>query len=195
MKKTIKLFVAVVCTLSLMTGCGNSDSKDTTDGEVNKSVENAKDTAEKTMDDSIDNVMTFFNDQKVKVENVKPIDKMEFAAYEGRTFTVDGNDVYLYRVKMEDENMKKVMNEAKEKGKVKVSIDNKETEYNASVNNGYLMLFNQNMDNASIKNSFDQYRAANPSTLNPSEGKQEENQNKPSENSQGSSNNDKEMMD
>lgn len=181
MKKSLKLISAMLCGVVFMSGCSMNDSKDPTDGEANKSTENAKKTAEKTVDDSIDNVMDFFEKQQVKVENMQPIENMEFAAYEGRTFTVDGGNAYLYRVKADDENMKKVMKEAEEKGKVKVSIDNKEMEYGASVNNGYLLLYEPSAKNVDILTSTflnyssDGLSSTNPSTLNPTEGKSTQN--------------------
>lgn len=181
MKTSIKLISALMCGIVFMSGCSMNDEKDPTDGEANKSTENAKKSAEKTVDDSIDNVMDFFETQQVKVENMQPIENMDFAAYEGRTFMVDGENAYLYRVKMDDENMKKVMKEAEEKGKVKVSIDNKEMEYAASVNNGYLLLYEPSASHAAtLKSTFSKYTSAglgatNPSTLNPNEGKNTQN--------------------
>ena len=38
---------------------------------------------------------------------------MDFAAYEGRSFMANNNRVYLYRVKSEDENMKKILKEGR----------------------------------------------------------------------------------
>lgn len=168
MKKLSSIVGVTLLAMTLLAGCSSTDTSDASNAEANKSTEKAKESAEKNVEDSIDNVMSFFKEQQVAVENVQPIEQMEFAAYEGKSFMVDGKNAYLYRVKTEDENMKKVMNEAKEKGKVNVSIDNEEMEYNAMVNNGYLLLYDPAGNMSALSGAFPDYVAQAPDTSNPS---------------------------
>lgn len=165
-----------LCAMSgMLAGCSRQEAKDSNTGsEINKSaqraVENTKDAKDKAsnrIDDNIDNIMTYFKDQGIAYENMQSIEDMEFAAYEGRSFMMGGKNVYLYRVKTDDSNMKKVLKEAKDKGKVKVRINNKEEEYGAQVNGSYLLLFDTNADTADLQKQFPKYQSTGVHSSDP----------------------------
>lgn len=180
MKTTMKRIACLFLIAGLVSGCSmNKDKKTDEMGTANKSADKAKDDAKKTvdgtkdamdaMDDNIDNMMTYFKDQGVAYEDMKTIDNMDFAAHEGRSFMNNGQMTYLYRVKSDDENMKKVIKEANDNGKVKVKIDNKEQEYGAKVNGDYLLLYNMDADMGDMMNVFPSYQpgsSTNPSGMN-----------------------------
>lgn len=169
MKKTWKLIALVACLTTLLGACSSKDmsneesqmNNSTKQGieDTKKMAEDVADKTKNTVDDSIDNVMDYFNKQGVMYENTQAIDNMDFAAYEGRSFTNNGQTAYLYRVKSEDENMKKVLQEAKDKGKVKVKINDKEEEYGAKVNGEYLLLYNAKADMGEMLTTFPHYQA------------------------------------
>lgn len=153
MKKTFKMMAALLALSGLLTACSMNDDAD----QAKNDVENQSDEMKDDVEDSIDNVMTYFKDQGVMLEQDTKIDKMDFAAYEGRTFGYNGSTAYLYRVKSKDEGMQKVMKQAKDSGKVKVSIDNKEQEYAAKVNGNYLLLYDMNADMGDVVTAFPKY--------------------------------------
>ena len=70
----------------------------------------------------------------------------------------------MYRVKSDDDNMKKVLKEAKDNGKVKVSINNKEQEYGAKVNGDFLFLYDTNADWNDVVTAFPNYTYAGTGT-------------------------------
>ena len=126
---------------------------------VGKDIRNAVEDSGQAVQDSIDNVMDFFTQKNIKYENMQTLDNMRIAAHiEVIYFTIDGKNAYLYRVKEDDENMKKIMEQARNNGKVKVSITGKEMEYNARVNGNYLFLYDPSAKIDEALNAFDAYR-------------------------------------
>lgn len=155
----------MACTLalcSMLAACSTKDDKK--DNKTENKVENKANTAKDHAEDSIDNMMSYFKEKGVAYDQSENIDQMDFAAYEGRSFMANNNRVYLYRVKSEDENMKKILKEAADKGKVKVRINNKESEYNAKVNGDYLLLYDTNADITDVLGAFPGYRAGTTTT-------------------------------
>lgn len=158
MNTIAKKIACLLCVATLVSGCNmNTDkAKDNMD----KAKDTAGDVANKTedqMNDSIDNVMNYFTKKGIKYENSKALENIEFAAHEGRTFDVNGKSAYLYRVNTNDENMKKILKEAKEKGQIKVNINNQEQMYKAHVNNGYVLMYETSADMGDVVNVFPTY--------------------------------------
>ena len=160
MMKNLKLLACLLAVCSMMSACNvKKDAEDAKD-----KVEEKADTAKRDVEDSIDNVMNYFKDKGVSYEHDAKIENMDFAAYEGRSFVVNGSTAYLYRVKNDDDNMKKVMKEAADKGKVKVHINNKEMEYGAKVNGDYLFLYDTNADMNDVLQAFPGYAPGTTTT-------------------------------
>lgn len=137
---------------------------DTTKSELEKAKDAAGEVAHKAKDqskDTIDDVMNYFTKQGIKFENSKTLEKIEFAAHEGRTFDINGKRAYLYRVNTEDEHMQKVLSEAKEKKQIKVNVDNKEQMYPALVNGGYLLLYDGSANMSDVVTVFSKYANKN----------------------------------
>lgn len=162
MKKQYKVMACTLALCSMLAACSTKDDKK--DNKTENKVENKANTAKDHAEDSIDNMMSYFKEKGVTYDQSENIDQMDFAAYEGRSFMANNNRVYLYRVKSEDENMKKILKEAADKGKVKVRIDNKESEYNAKVNGDYLLLYDTNADITDVLGAFPGYRAGTTTT-------------------------------
>lgn len=160
MKK--KQLIALMCGLFLFSGCrmrntttdmnktGKNNMNQTTENNpVNNAVNNTK--------DNIDSMTAYLKEKGIQLEEETNIDQMDFAAHEGRSFTVNGNKVYLYRMNTEDENMKKVMDEASKNGKVKVNIDGNEKEYQAQVKNDFLMVYDNAYNINDLLTAFPNY--------------------------------------
>lgn len=157
MKKIVKQFVCLSMASSLLAGCSMMN-KDEKKEDTNKMADKTPaETPKDGMNDNIDNMMKYLTDNGVVYTGSKAIDKMQFAAHEGRTFMVDGQTAYLYRMKSDDEDMKKVMKEAKDKGMVRVNVDNKEQDYAAKVNGDYLLLYDTKADMSKVVAAFPSY--------------------------------------
>lgn len=159
MKNMISKVACLVVIAGLIGGCSMNDKN--SDKNMNKVKDAADKTADKTkngVNDSIDNVMDYFKKEGVKFENSKKLENIEFAASEGRSFDMNGKTAYLYHVKSNDENMKKILKEAKDKGTAKVNIDNKEQMYGAKVNGDYLLLYDTQANMNDMLNTFPNYR-------------------------------------
>ena len=107
-----KSFAAVACTLVLIiSGCSQNDSSD----KKMESNANATDTnppkndAANTVNDTMDNMMSYLKDQGITIDDMKDLTDMDFAAHEGRSFSYQGNTAYLYRLKENDESMKALL--------------------------------------------------------------------------------------
>lgn len=158
MKHTRWIILACAAVLTL-TGCsmGNDDQKKA-NGTANKTTTNPPENNGSTVnEDSMDNMMTYLNGQGITVNDMKPIDQMDFAAHEGRSFAYNGNTGYLYRLKSNDESMKALLDSAKNSGKVKVSINGKEQEYSASVNGDYLFVYQKDADMSDLVTAIGNY--------------------------------------
>lgn len=164
MHKTIRASICLCLSIGVLTGCSINDKK--SEKRVETNTKNVVDgtkkiakTAKDDVNDRIDNVMDYFKTKGVTYDAVQTIDDMGFAAYEGRSFVVDGKTIYLYRVKRDDPSMKKVIKEAQDKGKVRVRIDNKEQEYAAQVNGSYIMLYDSSLPKGNLQQLFPKYVA------------------------------------
>lgn len=155
MKNMISKAACLVVIAGLIGGCSINDKN--RDKNLNK-VKDAADKTKNDVNDSIDNVMDYFKKEGVKFEHSKKLENIEFAASEGRSFDMNGKTAYLYHVKSDDENMQKILKEAKDKGSVKVNIDNKEQMYGAKVNGDYLLLYDTQANMNDMLNTFPNYR-------------------------------------
>lgn len=159
MKNKSNMMGIALSALLLLSGCsmwsgddnaaqGTANATDTKQPENNRNV---------TSEDSIDNMMNYLKQQGVEISDMAPIDKMDFAAHEGKSFTYQGNTAYLYRLKSDDVNMKALLDEAKQKGNIKVNHNGKEELYNASVNGDYLFVYEKDADMGSFINAMGSY--------------------------------------
>lgn len=126
---------------------GNDASKnDASDGDAEKTTK------------TIQDMMNSFEESGITFSNVRSIDDMEFAAHEGRMFDVNGERVYIYRLNLEDAQMNEVMQKAMEDKRVTVNRNGVDEEYNALVNNDYLLVYGSNASIAPLDELFTQYR-------------------------------------
>ncbi len=154
--KLIKILCLSMIALLPLQGCSMNEMKEDANDvkeDVQRPVEEAKDEVE----DRIDNLTAYFKEKDVELNELQTIEDIDFAADEGRSFTVDGKTVYIYRVNQDDAKMQKVIKEAKENGKVKVNITGMEMEYGARVNQDYLMLYDTSVNVDPIVSVFDSY--------------------------------------
>lgn len=110
---------------------------------------------------TIQDMLNSFETSGIKLMNMQSIDKMEFAAHEGRMFELNGETAYLYRMNMEDASMKQLMQEAKDKGSVSVNADGSDQEYSAMVNGDYILLYKKNASIAPLDEAFKNYKPTN----------------------------------
>lgn len=149
MKKMMKLAAFACAGILMLTGCSmnNEENDKANNGTANESTTNSPQKGDTSANaDSIDHMMNYLNGQGIRVSDMKPIEKMDFAAHEGTMFTYNGNTGYLYRLKSDDESMKALLDNAKKNGTAKVNIDGSEQEYSATVNGDYLFVYNKDAD-------------------------------------------------
>lgn len=141
MKKTMMTCSAFLLSAVMLSGCSMWDGSDM-NGTANATNETQPNTTTpSSTEDSMDNLMYYLNQQGITMENLEPINQMDFAAHEGKSFSYNGSTAYLYRLKSDDANMKALLDSAKKNGTVKVNVDGSEQMYNASVNGDYLFVY------------------------------------------------------
>ncbi len=157
-----KALAAMACALMLIiSGCSKNDDGD----KKMESNANATDTkkpqndAANTVNETMDNMMTYFKDQGLTLDDMKDLTDMDFAAHEGRSFSYQGNTAYLYRLKENDESMKALLDSAKNTGTVKVNINGEKKDYAASVNGNYLLVYLKDAKMDDLLKQFDSYKA------------------------------------
>ncbi len=157
-----KALAAMACALMLIiSGCSKNNDGD----KKMESNANATDTkkpqndAANTVNETMDNMMTYFKDQGLTLDDMKDLTDMDFAAHEGRSFSYQGNTAYLYRLKENDESMKALLDSAKNTGTVKVNINGEKKDYAASVNGNYLLVYLKDAKMDDLLKQFDSYKA------------------------------------
>lgn len=159
--KSWKRFATAACMLLLIvSGCSQQESNDKTQSNANATETNPpQNDAANTVNETMDNMMNYLQEQGVKLEDMKTLDDMDFAAHEGRSFTYQGNTAYLYRLKENDKSMKALLESAKNNGTVKVNINGKSEDYAAAVNGNYLLIYQKETKMDDFIQLFDTYQA------------------------------------
>lgn len=162
MKKLSKLALSSLLLFS-MAGC--SMGKDAED-DAEKAKDKVEDKTKETVDDTkgtVDDVMSYFKEQGVTYNNDQTLDEFDFAAKEGRSFTVDNQNVYVYRVDSTDENMQKLINQASSHNMITANQDGVENQYGATVNGNYLMVYDKDAQLDELIKYFKGYKYKDPS--------------------------------
>ena len=172
MKQKSLIFILSSMLVFTLSGCSWFDRKDSSannnnttnnasendasknDANKNNASNNDADKTAKTIQD----MMNRFESSGVTFGNVTPIDNMDFAAHEGRMFDVNGERVYIYRMNLEDAQMNELMQKAMADKRVTVNRNGVDEEYNALVNNDYLLVYGSNASIAPLDELFTQYR-------------------------------------
>lgn len=154
----------MLCMLALC-GCGSTD--DSTSGMENQSNEMTPETPSTTMNNStIDDFMGYIKDQGVEYMDEMPLENSNITAHEGRSFMVNGQQGYLYRVDSSDDTMKKLLDSAKTNGMVDATQDGVQKSYAAHVNGDYLLVYENGTDMNSLVNIFPNFDPTSPYSAN-----------------------------
>lgn len=151
---------AAACALFLVSGCGAQQAVDEAKNDAEKAADEVKNGAENAAEDigrsaekakeqgekTLDDMMQYLRDQGIAVEDEQTLDAIEFAAYDGRSFSVDGTQMYLYRIDTNDETMQKVIAQLKQAGSVKVEKDGETLSYSGTLFEDYLLLHDPGAD-------------------------------------------------
>lgn len=142
--KVLRKFAALsfVLMLMMMSGCGSDKKDNNANSDANKTDTNQpQNNVGENVSETMDNMVSYLKEKGIELADMADIDQMDFAAHEGKSFTYQGNSIYLYRLKSDDESMKALLDSAKKTGKVKVNIKGEEKNYQAAVNGDYLLVF------------------------------------------------------
>lgn len=165
-----KVVISLLCMFALC-ACGDTTKTDGTSNQSNESVPQAP--ADPSTNSTIDDFMSYLKDQGVEYADEMPLENMNITAHEGRSFTVNGNTGYLYRVDSSDDTMKKLLSSAQENGYLEATQDGVQKSYNAHVNGDYLFVYDKDVDMQSILKSFPSFNPNAPytsNTVNPGAG-------------------------
>ena len=152
--------IGMLCMVCFLCLCGCSTQKENMDTPKERMDQMKEDTKE-TMDD----IMNYFKEKKVEFENVQTIDQSTFAAYEGRSFDVDGKTVYLYRINRNDPHMMNVIEDIEDDQKLMVRIREEEKEYMALLNGNYILLYDPTTDMQDIVSIYQMYQKETPKPI------------------------------
>ncbi len=139
------------------TSSGNKPNENTTQKkeDLNDKMNEAKEEAEHT----ISNMLDYFKEKGIEMSNVSAIEELNIPAYEGRMFEVDGANVYLYRLDMNNESMKRLMEEAQQNGTLKVNASGVDQDYRSLVNGNFLLLYEKDLVVSPLDSLFYEYAA------------------------------------
>ena len=150
-----------VLSLSLLTSlCACSLFED-----VKDDVENGMDKVEDKVEDSttkkegkLDDLMLYLKDNGVMFEDETTLDNFNFAAEEGRSFTYDGNKVYVYSVDTTNAAVRTLLQQATDTNRSTANQDGKNLEYGASANDKYLLVYDLHAKVDKLLDNFKNYK-------------------------------------
>ena len=162
MNKLSKLAMSSLL-LFTMAGCSmNNDAEKEAEKTKDKVEDKTKEAADDTQG-TMDDVMNYFKEKGVSYNNDQTLENFDFAAKEGRSFMVEDQNVYVYRVDSADENMKDLINQASSKNMITASQNGVENQYGATVNGNYLMVYNKDAQLDELVKYFKDYKYSDPS--------------------------------
>lgn len=136
--------------------CGCSMFKEASD-DVNNAIDKVEDTTTNE-EGKLSDLMTYLKDNKITLEDEEELNNFNFAAKEGRSFTYDGNKVYVYSVDTANAAIRTLMNQALTNNQVVASVDGKEVTYGASANDNYLMIYELEAKVDDLLDNFKNYK-------------------------------------
>lgn len=157
MKRLVKVLMSLLLLTSL---CGCSlfkDVKDDVENEMDK-VENKVEDTTTQNDGKLSDLMLYLKDNGVLFENETTLDNFDFAANEGRSFTYDGNKVYVYSVDMANAAVRTLMQQASETNRITANQNGENKEYGASANDKYLLVYDINAKVDTLLDNFEKYK-------------------------------------
>lgn len=159
--KKYQLILIGACFM-LMTACGAKNGSETANVPKNtnassSSIQGSGNVASTTIEDMV----SYFKEKGLSFPKIANIEKIDFAAYEGKVLENNGQKAYLYRLNSQDSAMKKLMQQVREKGVANVKIDNEHKQYSAMVNGDYLLLYDQGANMSNITSVFPNFQEAN----------------------------------
>lgn len=114
-------------------------------------------TTTETKTSEMKDLFSYFDEKGVVLENAQDMEVVDMNAHEGKTFKYEGNDVYLYRMNLKDETVKKWMDEISSTGKVTINQEGQDGSYDAVINGEYLMVTPSGNDLKTLSEVFKKY--------------------------------------
>ncbi len=160
MKRITTICAALALTLGLA-ACGDaSQMEQDVKKTVDDTAEKARDAGEQVMDDSkrtLDDMMDHLRENQTGIDQEEAIDDIPFAAYDGRSFQVEGNTLYLYRIDPEDEEMKRISEQLALDSMVNVERNGQKMQYNGTLYEDYLLLYEPGVNADAIIDAMNSY--------------------------------------
>ena len=156
-------YISILFLFLFLYGCGFMNRNDVNDGTTkpNNQTEQPNQPGNQQPNNQaqtqLKDVFTYFDEQNLDYANAKDIDVTGLNAHEGKMFEYQNNPVYIYRMKMDDSNVKSWMEEIKNTGKVTINQNGKEDTYDAIVNNDYMLVTKSGTDLNKLSEMFKKY--------------------------------------
>jgi hypothetical protein len=172
-------YLTMICLTILLGGCGwfggntqnggssnnggnmpngnNSNLPDGNSNGNNNGSQSGNNQQEPVKTSTMNDLFGYFNDQGLTIANAKDISVVDMNAHEGRMFEYENNPVYVYRMNLQDSNIKSWMEEAKNTGKVTINQDGKEETYDAMINGEYMMVTKSGTNLNKLSEAFKKY--------------------------------------
>lgn len=150
----MRKILILVCSIFLLTGCSwfrNDEAQTPTDDKTNMPEDNNK-----TM--GIQDLLDEFENNDIMLENINEVDSVDFASKEGRTFDLNGETMYLYRLNNQDAKYQTTIDQINEYGSVILNSNGVDEEYSALLNQDYLLLYKMNSDISPLDEVFSSYK-------------------------------------
>lgn len=150
----MRKILILACSIFLLSGCSwfrNDEPPVQPDDNTNMpEVDN------KTM--GIQDLLDEFEDNDIMLDNITEVDSVDFASQEGRTFELNGETMYLYRLNNQDAKYQTTIDQINEYGSVILNHNGVDEEYSAMLNSDYLLLYKLDADISPLDEVFSSYK-------------------------------------
>lgn len=156
--KRWNMVCAILATSLLLGACSNSSEE--TEKKVEDTAEKVKNKTEDAVDEgkkTLEDMMQYLSNGNESIGQEEAITDIPFAAYDGRSFQYNGETVYLYRINLDDADMKRLTQQLQEDSIVNVERNGQKMQYKGALYEDYLLLYDPKTDASSLIDQIQQY--------------------------------------
>lgn len=154
--KRIKRILVALCCVCLLAACGNDESAAQ---DVQRTVDDAANDAADAGEKTVDDMMAHLREMQKDIQQEEVIEDIPFAAYDGRSFQVEGNTMYLYRINAQDADMKRVIEQLQQDNMVNVERNGQKMQYSGALYEDYLLLYEPGVNADSLIEGMNSFAA------------------------------------
>lgn len=159
MKNSRQLMIASLALVLICSGCsmGKKPAASPTPSMTPTPTDSASPSPTAASTASIQDLLNYMQTNNYTFTNVTPIDNMDFNALEGTSFQYNDQLYYLYRFDPVNAESMKMLEYARQNGRMKVNVNGQDTEYHAYVNGNTALIYDSSDPITDLKDIYNRF--------------------------------------